>query len=187
MGFYHFFYIYLLGFYWNEELPLLPHLLVGWFLSVWTDGFLFSLMDYRPFNIHAFYKCRGSRQCLSSSPLQPQPAEYGHECSHSQKSVVTFQYPLLCIGQGPLLIPESLSTARATGEGPSTVEGRCCEGRVSETGRTDWRQAGPGFKKRPCSLSICLEGPDSGPHRDNSSSEKLLEGSSLGKHLGPKV
>ena len=126
--------------------------MVGLFLSVWTDGFLFSLMDYHPFNIHAFYKCRGSRKCLSSSPLQPRPVEYGHECSHSQKSVVMFQYPLLCIGQGPLLIPESLSTARATVEGPSTTEGRFCEGRVSETGWTDWRQAGPGFKKRPCSL-----------------------------------
>lgn len=61
---------------------------------------------------------QGLRKCLPSSPLQPQPAEYGHEYSHSQQSVVMFQYPLPCIGQGPLLIPESLSTARATVEGP---------------------------------------------------------------------
>lgn len=121
--------------------------LVGWFVFVCLDWWLLIFFDeLSSFNIHAFYKCRGSRKCLPSSPLQPQPVEYGHEYSHSQQSVVRFQYPLPCIGQGPLLIAESLSTARATVEGPFW------KGRVSETCRTDWRQAGPGFEKRPWSL-----------------------------------
>ena len=166
MGFYHFFYIYSLEFYYKEELPLLPHLLVCLFLSVWTDGFLFSLMDYHPFNIHAFQAAH---------------------CNHSQLNMVmsalTASRVWSCssIHFYALFIPESLSTARATVEGP------VWKGQVSETSRTDWRQAGPGFEKRPCSLKCMFRRTRERLTGDGSGSKKLLKGRSLGKHLGPEL
>lgn len=63
--FHHFFSIYQLEFYYKEELPFSP-MFVCLFVSVWTDGFFFY---YHPFNVHAFYKLRSSRNFLQSSPL----------------------------------------------------------------------------------------------------------------------
>ena len=80
-----------------------------------------------------------------------------------------------------LFIPESLSTARATVEGP------VWKGQVSETSRTDWRQAGPGFEKRPCSLKCMFRRTRERLTGDGSGSKKLLKGRSLGKHLGPEL
>lgn len=52
--------------------------------------------------------------------------------------------------EDPLLIPESLPTARACG--PCHTGGRLGKGRVSGTGRADRRQAGPGSERRSGSL-----------------------------------
>lgn len=81
-------------------------------------------MDYQPFNIYTFYKLRGSQKCPQSSPPQPSFLIAREVCSNS--SVRNSRK-----GGRALLIPESLSPARRTVEGPSMQEGRVWKGQVS--------------------------------------------------------
>ena len=99
---------------------------------------------------------------LFTSAGVPENAYQAAHCNHSQLNMVmsalTASRVWSCssIHFYALFIPESLSTARATVEGP------VWKGQVSETGRTDWRQAGPGFEKRPCSLKYMFRRTESG-------------------------
>lgn len=124
---------------------------------------------------------------LFTSAGAPENAYQAAHCNHSQLNMVmsalTASRVWSCssIHFYALFIPESLSTARATVEGP------VWKGQVSETSRTDWRQAGPGFEKRPCSLKCMFRRTRERLTGDGSGSKKLLKGRSLGKHLGPEL
>lgn len=175
----HFCCIYSLGFYYKEELPLLPHLLICLFFPVWADVlyFLWWIIIYLTYVLFT----EGLQKMFTK---QPTAAGF----PHSQKSMVMFQYPLF-MQRTEIPLHPWISVHSQSNCGRPFHAGRHILERPSFWNRPNWPETGwSGLWGKARSLkNTRLGGPDSGSHREDSSCEKVLEGSSRGKHLGAEV
>lgn len=152
----HFFCIYSLGFYYKEELPLLPNLLICLFFPIWADVLYFLWWII----IHLTYVLftEGLQKMFTK---QPTAARF----PHSQKSMVMFQYPLF-MQRTEIPLHPWISVHSQSNCGRPFHAGRHILERPGFWNRPNWPETGWSrlWGKARSLKNTRLGGPDSGSH-----------------------